>query len=244
MNTAIRLTPSFLSIALLAIAPLPALAALDLADLQPGQLLITEVMPDPAKVGDTSGEWFEIHNPLDIAINLTGLKVVSFASTATESFTVTGDHAIAAGGYFVFGRKADTAINGGLEVDYAWGTALSLGNSSDFLRLENADGAMLSQVTWTQSIAGISIDIASGQVPSFGSINLLNTPLGFKYGAGDVGTPGVAGPWDLQISGIPLDYPTGVTAPVPEPSTYFMLGAGLLSLAALRHQQRRIAIAG
>src|SRR5512132_1185846 len=48
-------------------------------------LVITEVMPDPSKVGDTAGEWFELYNASADTIDLKGLEIVSAAGlTASE----------------------------------------------------------------------------------------------------------------------------------------------------------------
>ena len=40
-----------------------------------GDLLITEIMANPAAVSDSNGEWFEIFNTSSNAINLNGLII-------------------------------------------------------------------------------------------------------------------------------------------------------------------------
>ncbi len=108
---------------------LPASAMLTVDNLVPGQLVISEVMVDPTKVGDAAGEWFEIYNPHTVPIDLGGLVVESLTGTTVESFRIQGSHIVAPGDYFVLGRNANSATNGGVPVDYAWGTAISFGNS-------------------------------------------------------------------------------------------------------------------
>src|SRR3712207_3302405 len=61
-------------------------------------LMITEVMPDPSRVADGSGEWFELYNGGADSINLKGHRIVSASgATATESHTIASDVWIHAG---------------------------------------------------------------------------------------------------------------------------------------------------
>lgn len=41
----------------------------------PGAVVVSEVMSDPSLLGDTQGEWFELHNPSDRSIDLQGCVV-------------------------------------------------------------------------------------------------------------------------------------------------------------------------
>ena len=62
-----------------------------LSDALPGELVITEIMQNPVAVSDTVGEWFEIHNVSDRAIELAGLVIVDLGS---DSFTLPPDQSI------------------------------------------------------------------------------------------------------------------------------------------------------
>jgi Lamin Tail Domain len=46
-----------------------------------GDLVITEVLPDPKTIDDTRGEWFELHNPTATAFDLSGCAVVDRSGT-------------------------------------------------------------------------------------------------------------------------------------------------------------------
>lgn len=225
---------AFLAVALTATlaASHPAAAAVGIGTLTPGHILISEVMPDPAKVADTRGEWFEVFNTRPDDVNLAGLIVRSEGGTAGEKYIVTTDAILPAKGFFVFGRSADTTLNGGFTANLAWGTAMSLGNASDYLRLELPDGTLLAGLSWSSSESGKSLEVHGGTLPSILPGDLGAAPLNLAYGLGDHGTPGAMNSVDFGVSGI---------APVPEPGTYALLAAGLAGLT-LRQARRKVAL--
>lgn len=211
-------------------AATPASAALDSSNLLPGQLVISEIMVDPTKVGDASGEWFEVFNPFGIAIDLNGMVVESQTGSTVENFAINGNAIVAPGDYFVFGRNANTATNGGLTVDYAWGNAISFGNTADFLRIEKPDGQILVQANWSSPAAGRSIELRNGVVPAFGPGAFGASTV--AYGLGDFGTPGFANSAPMNLSGL-------VAPPVPEPETYALMAMGLGCIGLARRRNRR-----
>ena len=209
---------------------LPASAMLTVDNLVPGQLVISEVMVDPTKVGDAAGEWFEIYNPHTVPIDLGGLVVESLTGTTVESFRIQGSHIVAPGDYFVLGRNANSATNGGVPVDYAWGTAISFGNSNDLVRVERPDGIILVQASWSASTAGRSMELRSGTVPALGP-----TAFGAStaaYGLGDFGTPGLVNSAPMNLAGV-------VAPPVPEPETYALMAMGLGCVALARGRRMK-----
>ena len=185
--------------AMLAITTAHATTTLTASTLLPGQLVISEVIPDPSKV---------------------------------ENFTIAGSLIIQPGEFAVLGANADSGANGGVAVDYAWGSAISLGNSNDFVRIRTADGTTLVQVNWSSAAAGKSLEVRGGTLPLIVAADLANTPAGITYGLGDLGTPGAANSAAVAVAGI-------IAAPVPEPSSYALVAAGLGLLALSR--RRRVA---
>ncbi|RMG17356.1 MAG: hypothetical protein D6729_08985 [Deltaproteobacteria bacterium] len=148
-----------------------------------GDLHIVEWMPNPAAVGDSDGEWFEVQ--VSRRIDLNGLEL---GRTPGAVDAVVGDPmgrclTVDAGTYLVFARSTDSAVNGGLpQVDAVFGFSLVNSDGSLFI---GYDGQVLDQVTWASSTAG-----AATQIDGQGKTCAATTP----YGQGDLGTPGAANP--------------------------------------------------
>jgi endonuclease G len=179
-------------------------------DVIPGSnLVITEVMPDPSKVADTAGEWFEVYNPGPSSVNLQGYRIVSAAGlTNSESHTINASVVVDAGEYVVFGNNANTATNGGAPVAYSYGGSIALNNGSstsanEWLALRTSAGVTLDSVAYAvrvlpaapgayQPPAGASravIDMTADNTIISGTNWATSTST---YGAGDRGTPGTA----------------------------------------------------
>ena len=113
------------------------------ADLVAGDLRVSEMQIDPKDVTSATiyakGEWFEIYNTTSELINLNGLEVRDYGS---QSFIVSENVYIEAGGYLVLGYSDALSNNGGVAIDYAYG-------SSGF-RFGNADAVILVSSTGTE----------------------------------------------------------------------------------------------
>ena len=195
------------------------------ADVGPGAtgLIITEVMPDPSKVGDTSGEWFEVYNAGTDALDLSGLKIVSASGlNNSESHTIptTANVMVDPGEYVVIGNNANVNTNGGVFEAYSYGASIALNNGSTTSANEwLAIRKLTPSAAGTDSVTLDSVAYAvrpPGGTPgpysppsgaSRGVINLAddNTIISGSnwvtsvttYGLGDKGTPGqpnVGGP--------------------------------------------------
>lgn len=139
-----------------------------------GDLVITEFLADPTTVGDDLGEYFEVYNTTNRTLHLNGLTI---ADNDGDAFVVThpdGDPiAVAPQSYFVFGASADTALNGGIPVDYAFvqGTDMTLANSGDeiviFRDKDSADEVEIARVEYGSGTdfpsksAGVSSQLGS-----------------------------------------------------------------------------------
>ncbi|MCB9561164.1 MAG: lamin tail domain-containing protein [Kofleriaceae bacterium] len=145
-----------------------------------GQLTIDEWMPNPALVGDTAGEWFELHASADFDLN--DLQAGATALGATPIVTSAMCLQVTAGSYIVFGRNPDPGANGMLPA-VAGTFGFGLTNSNAQLRVGVGD-VELSAVSWASSVSGVSIMLDSDGTQ-------CNAPAGVaSYNGTDVGTPG------------------------------------------------------
>lgn len=172
--TAAGLTRSVLATVGLATASASA-ATISVGELLPGQLLITEIMANPAGT-ETLQEWFEVFNPLSVAVNLSGMVVAS----NNGQFAVTGSgHTLATGGFALFARTNDPTLNGNLPtVEFAWGQALQLRNGDGQLALLKPDGTAIVQTAWTSTQNGQSLQLTTGIAPQFGQANFISSASG------------------------------------------------------------------
>ena len=162
------------------------------SSLSSGDIIITEIMQNPAAVSDSSGEWFEIYNASGFDVDLEGLQVVD---DGTDSFEVSGSLPFFAGSYLVFGAELDTGLNGGVDVDYEFSGSCTLANSTDEIYLINEYG-VIDGVAWDNgatfpdpSGASMSLDpdYTDPVANDFGE-NWCEASS--PYGDGDAGTPG------------------------------------------------------
>ena len=83
-------------------------------------------MANPAAVADAVGEWFELINLDDVAVNLLGWSLQDLGSDHT---VVTAEVWVAPGDYVVLARSGDMAANGGVLTGYTY-SGLDLANQS------------------------------------------------------------------------------------------------------------------
>ena len=169
--------------------------ALSVDDLSAGDLVITEIMFDPAAVGDGAGEWFEIYNNTGGTVDLDGLQIFDTSeSSPGDEATVSGTVLVASGDHAVFGRYASR--NGGVTLDYAYGTAHTL-HDFDEIFLANSSGT-LDSVAWDNGTtfpdptgASISLDSAAQNASDNDNGNNWCAATS-SFGDGDLGTPGAS----------------------------------------------------
>ncbi len=158
----------------------------------PGDLVITEVMPNPNAVADSLGEWFEVQATRDIDLNGVTLDRVG-DSSAGDLLQAEKCLHLTAGTFAVFARSADSGVNGGLtRVDGTFSFTLVTGSSSapgDIAVMHNS--TLIDAVTWTGSRTGKSLQVD----PDFANPSDNDLPANFcdgtqAYGEGDLGTPG------------------------------------------------------
>ncbi len=179
----------------------------------PGDVVINEIMQNPNAVGDSAGEWFELVNTTTADIDINGWTI---SDNDSDSHVIAngGPLLVPAGGYVVLGNNTDSGTNGGVTVDYNYGSNFFLANGGDELVLTDGSANEIDRVEWDggpafpdPTGASMSLDDPGNDNNVGGNWCTASTP----YGAGDLGTPGAAndcppppevGPGDVVINEI------------------------------------------
>ncbi|MFK7934574.1 MAG: lamin tail domain-containing protein, partial [Saprospiraceae bacterium] len=167
-----------------------------------GDLVITEIMPNPDAVSDSNGEYFELYNATNAPIDIMDLEIKDVSSG--NSHTVATSVVIAANGYAVLAKSDDTPTNGGLTVDYVVGSTLSLGNTSMDGVIIECEGTIIDQVAYTSSFpysSGVSMELDPTTLNAMSNDDVNNWQAATEtYGDGDNGTPGAANTGTVNCS--------------------------------------------
>lgn len=152
-----------------------------------GQVVISELMVDPAAVSDTQGEWIELHNPTGTAWELQGCLIDDGGSTARA---IADSFALAPGGYKAIARAASAGFPPAATMP------MSLGNTGDAVAV-SCDGVEIDRVVYgpgfplapgkSMALDSAALDGISNDAP--GSWCLGTQSYGF-----DLGTPGKPNP--------------------------------------------------
>lgn len=161
-------------------------------------LVINEIMQNPSAVSDGSGEWLELYNPNAFDIDIGGWTL---RDDDVDSLIIDGSLIVPAGGYVVLGPNGDIGTNGGLIVDYAYGSGWFLSNGADEVVLVNTDGAEVDRVVYDGGPSfpdpnGASMALTSPEADNLVGANWCESQA--SYGSGDLGTPGTANDCSIE----------------------------------------------
>jgi len=171
-------------------------------------LLISEIMANPAAIADTRGEWFELYNPTMEPINLRGIDLGDDGSSRHRFDT---DLLILPNQFLTLARSADA----GFVPDYVYDN-FTLANSGDEIVLR--DGLLeLLRLDYGPGFARAGVSRELQQLPMTAS-NYALTLASLSFGAGDIGTPGMAGGMLPAPSAVPL------------PATAWLFISGLMAV--------------
>ncbi|MFH1532537.1 MAG: MopE-related protein [Pseudomonadota bacterium] len=120
-----------------------------LADEGAGPLVITEILSHSADGLDPAeATWFEIYNASDTEVAFSGIVITDHLG---GSYMVYRPDAIPPGGFAVFGATKVPQLNGGVPVDVAYGTALTLETLGGSLEIWS-EGILLDAVDYGGSL--------------------------------------------------------------------------------------------
>lgn len=160
-----------------------------------GDLVITEMMIQPAKVTGNVGEWFEVYNPTDSAIDINGW-ILSDDGGNVHFLSVKDGISVAPKSYFVLAASGDTDANGGVVPDYVYGPDISWSNTADGIFLISAgrvvDHVVYDTIEWSM-VPGSAHALSSDAMNAEQNDDAISwCPATKAYGKGDLGTPGTA----------------------------------------------------
>lgn len=189
------------------------------AALQPGRLIISELMPNPDTVLDSNAEWIELYNQGAAISDLRGL-VVSDQSGASHTIAGESPIPLASGAHFLLARSADPQLTDGVVPDQVY--AIVLDNGGDTVRVHDGP-TLIAEAAYPLTGSGISLQMETQPAPGIGTY--VSDSTAAFYGAFNRGTPGELNEIPLPLISIP-SVPIGWIGRV-------LLG-GLLSFLAWR----------
>lgn len=164
-----------------------------------GDLVISEIMPNPDFVKDAQGEWFEVY-----VVNMVDLNGLAIGMDLSKDpkLTLTNENCLkyGPGSYVLFARDADPLANGGLPtVDFTH--SISLGNQTKdpgtglYLMMNSIVLDAVDYEYVGKDHTGASISLDNGKLDPGSNDDPMNWCPGVDaYGAGDLGTPKAANP--------------------------------------------------
>jgi hypothetical protein len=170
------------------------------AEVQP-LLVINEVMTNPSGLttSDVDLEWFEVYNAGRLPVQMQNMLIADSAGSGRRPYHVIASSLLVpAGGYAVLGMSTNSTANGGVPVDYAYGTALSFTAldalkisrayaASDTLTLDRtqyASAAISGQTGVSRELKNPALDNANMDGSNWASASVTSV-----YGSGGRGTP-------------------------------------------------------
>lgn len=142
------------------------------ASVTPGDLIITEFMPDPAG-SDTGKQYIEIYNQTDDGIELGGLTLFqSMADGSRENATTLRKAALPSHGYFVLGDAGNNAQARPAYLGYGYGSEIgALRHDNTRLGLRCA-AAVVAEAEYAQVTAGRARELDGNGPP--GKLDVLS----------------------------------------------------------------------
>jgi hypothetical protein len=173
------------------------------AELQP-MLVINEVLANAGgTITDPSGEWFEVYNAGSFPVQMQGMLIADSSGGVNGKrqpyHLIASSLVVQSGAYVVLGSTTNTTNNGGVPVDYAYGTALQFANSVDALKISRSYGAADTLTIDRTQYASAAISAQNGvsrelKNPALDNANMdgsnwADALVTAVYGPGGRGTP-------------------------------------------------------
>jgi hypothetical protein len=162
-----------------------------LEELVQGDLVVTEVMLNPAYCGDSDCEWIEVYNATSGTVNLNGLRI---EDTGGSTGHIYDDLVVAAGSYTVLGVGDGTSWGYTDFTPSGFYGSLAWTQGGDMVSLSNSTLTMDSGAEWTEEpvSAGYSwqLDVDALDASSNDTVSNWCASATQIGSSGDYGTPG------------------------------------------------------
>lgn len=163
-----------------------------------GQVIVVEMMIDPATLSDYDGEWFELFNTTDQYLDLQGCHLVDLGVNDNDhTIDPGGPLVIAPGALMVMAKTTDPAANGGIaDVAYGFAQEFSLTNTGDAFILRCAD-IDIDTVEFAPMVWPYDVGVGMQLDPALADATANDDPGAWcaataEYVAANTGTPGAA----------------------------------------------------
>jgi hypothetical protein len=164
----------------------------------PGDLVITEVMPSPARAADATGEWFEARVMADVDLNGVGLDRAGDTGMKPDVIASAACIRVTAGSHVVFARSRAPELNGALPAAAIAGTfgfTLVPGTPAPGDIAILAGNTVVDAVRWAGTASGKALQLDPDRIDAIANdteSNFCNAtlPYGPASVAPDLGTPG------------------------------------------------------
>lgn len=160
-----------------------------------GDLVITEIMAEPAAAYGDWGKYFEIYNTTSSDVKLDGWTIEDGEG---DKYTISsgGSLKVGAKSYVVLGAHSESSENGGVSLDYVYGSAIVLSLDSPTLTIL-ADGTVVDTVIYDKTAGfptheeGISLQLDPSKDDATANDNGANwCSSDTEMTSGEKGTPG------------------------------------------------------
>ena len=166
-----------------------------------GDVFVSEFMPDPTFVPDLDGEWLELFNATDAAIDIDGW-ILRDSGTNLHVIRREGGLAIGPRSHLVLGINGNSSTNGSVPVDYVFPLAFRVANAGDTIELYRGS-AKIDGIRYGTGMEGLAPANRLVPVPPAGASMSMQgryfdgridawAPATRKYNPADFGTPGFA----------------------------------------------------
>lgn len=182
-----------------------------------GDLIITELMVDPAVASDSTGEWFEILARAPVDLN----DLTLYTTTSSARLTSNACLRVQPGQYAMLARSGDTFVNGDLPAPFATYGGPSFANGTNQRVGLSRGDAGIDEIALGPSSPGRSWQLDPTLLDSVANDSPTSFCLGQRRwnpdGGGDLGTPGVMND-ACQAPNTCFDTSTGAPRPLRPPA--------------------------